>query len=117
MLATAVVVVTFGIAVVSASTTIAVWVLGTAVAAAGIGAANAASIGVLFDAVGTQRIVAAMLVWSQLGIVGYLAGPLAGGAVAQSLGYAALGLVPLAAAALVLLLLGSSADRARPELL
>ncbi len=115
MLATAVVVVTFGIAVVGASSTIAVWVVGTAAAAAGIGAANAASIGVLFDAVGTQRIVAAVLVWSQLGIVGYLAGPLAGGAVAQSLGYTALGLIPLAAAALVLLLLVSTADRARPE--
>jgi hypothetical protein len=42
-----------------------------------------------------------MLVWSQLGIVGYLIGPLAGGAAVDSLGFPALGLVPLAAAVLV----------------
>jgi hypothetical protein len=36
-----------------------------------------------------------MIVWSQLGIVGYLAGPLTGGLVAQSIGYGAIALVPL----------------------
>ena len=36
-----------------------------------------------------------MVLWSQLGIVGYLAGPVVGGAVAEALGFGALGLVPL----------------------
>ena len=39
-----------------------------------------------------------MIVWSQIGIAGYLIGPLAGGAVAQGLSFAWIGLVPLAAA-------------------
>jgi hypothetical protein len=39
--------------------------------------------------------------WSQIGILGYVAGPLTGGAVSQAFGFAWLGLVPLAAAALV----------------
>ena len=39
-----------------------------------------------------------MIVWSQIGIVGYLIGPLAGGAVAEGLSFAWIGIVPLAAA-------------------
>ena len=50
----------------------------------------------------TERIVTAMVVWSQLGIVGYLIGPLAGGAIAGSIGFAALGIVPFTAAAAML---------------
>jgi len=64
------------------------------------------SAGVLLEAVGTERIVTAMVVWSQAGIVGYLLGPLAGGAVAQGMGFAAIDLVPAAAAAIVLLTYG-----------
>jgi MFS family permease len=101
VLACALVLVTAGIAAAAASTTLTVWIIATAGVALGIGAANTASIGVLFDAVGTDRIIAAMLVWSQIGILGYVAGPLAGGAVSQAFGFAWLGFVPLAAAALV----------------
>jgi hypothetical protein len=37
-----------------------------------------------------------MVVWSQLGILGYLIGPAAGGVLAEHVGYAALGLLPAA---------------------
>jgi hypothetical protein len=46
-----------------------------------------------------------MVVWSQIGIVGYLLGPLAGGIVAESSGYAFVGIVPAAAGLLVVGLL------------
>ena len=48
-----------------------------------------------------ERIVTAMIVWSQIGILGYLVGPALGGVVAETGGYGAVALVPLAAAALV----------------
>ena len=40
-----------------------------------------------------------MIVWSQVGIAGYLVGPVAGGAVAETLSFDWIGIVPLAAAA------------------
>jgi hypothetical protein len=45
--------------------------------------------------------VIAMVVWSQVWALGYLAGPAAGGGVAEAIGFGAVGLVPLAAALLV----------------
>jgi len=60
----------------------------------GAGAAQTGATGLLLDAVPTTRIVTAMIVWSQLGILGYLASPALGGLLAQHLGYAALGLLP-----------------------
>ena len=80
------------------------WVPALAVAAVGIGLANTGSLGLLIGAVPVERIVSAMVVWSQVGIVGYLLGPLAGGVIAEQFGYAFIGLVPAAAAAAVLLL-------------
>jgi MFS family permease len=91
-----------------------VWVAALTVTGAGIGLANSGSIGVLLEGVPTERIVTAMIVWSQLGIVGYFIGPLAGGFVAQTAGYRAIGLVPLLAAVPVLLLaigVGTANDR------
>ena len=41
------------------------------------------SLGLLVKAVPIDRIVTAMVVWSQIGIVGYLLGPLAGGIAAE----------------------------------
>jgi hypothetical protein len=38
-----------------------------------------------------------MVVWSEIGIVGYLLGPVAGGAVTQALGFSHLALVPAVA--------------------
>jgi MFS family permease len=93
-----------GIAVAGAAGQLPVWIAALAVAGAGIGVANTGSIGVLLEGVPMERIVTAMVVWSQLGIVGYFIGPLAGGFVAQSAGYRAIGLVPLLGAVPVLLL-------------
>jgi MFS family permease len=49
-----------------------------------------------------------MVVWSQVGIVGYLLGPLLGGAVAEHFGYGAIGLLPAAAGVAVLILVFAS---------
>jgi MFS family permease len=83
-------------------------------AAIGIGIANTGSLGILVESVGVERIVTAMVVWSQLGILGYLIGPLLGGVVAEMLGFPAIGLVP-AAAGLVVVALFLMARAADPE--
>jgi MFS family permease len=77
-------------------------VLAVVLAATGIGLANTGSLGLLVEAVPVERIVTAMVVWSQIGIIGYLLGPLAGGLVAEGPGYAYIGLVPAAAGLLVI---------------
>ena len=104
-----------GIAVVGAGHQIPMWATALAVAGVGIGLANTGSIGVLLEGVPTDRIVTAMVVWSQLGIVGYFIGPIAGGFVAQTAGYQAIGLVPLLGTVPVLIiairLRGSSSRR------
>ncbi len=84
-----------GITVVGVGRQVPVWVIALAVVGVGMGLANTGSIGVLLEGVPTERIVTAMVVWSQLGIVGYFIGPIAGGFVAETLGYRAIGLVPL----------------------
>jgi MFS family permease len=94
--------ITVGLAVAGATDSVAPWIAGLALAGIGIGLGNTGSIGLLLGSVRPERIVTAMIVWSQIGIVGYLLGPVAAGFVAQSLGFAALGLVPLAAAVVLL---------------
>jgi MFS family permease len=84
-----------GLALASSSSSVPVWIGALLFIAIGIGLGNAGAIGLLFEAVGAERIVTAMIIWSQLGILGYLAGPLAGGITAQALGYPAIALVPL----------------------
>jgi MFS family permease len=101
-----------GIAVACAGHQVPMWAFALAVAGVGIGLANTGSIGVLLEGVPTERIVTAMVVWSQVGIVGYFIGPLAGGFVAQTAGYQAIGLVPLLATIPVLIL----ANRGRPDI-
>jgi MFS family permease len=81
------------------------WLLALALAAVGIGLANTGSLGLLVEAVPVQRIVTAMVVWSQIGIAGYLLGPLAGGIVADALGHAFVGTVSAVAGLLVVALL------------
>jgi MFS family permease len=98
----AIVAIVAGIAVSAAADAPLVWILSLAVAGVGVGAGNTGSIGILLDAVPAGRIMTAMIVWSQLGILGYLIGPLSGGAIAEAFGFAALGVVPLAAATGVL---------------
>jgi MFS family permease len=84
------------------------WLVSFLLAAVGIGLANTGSLGMLIEAVPVERIVTGMVVWSQIGIVGYLVGPLAGGLVADGPGYAFVGLVPAAAGLLVAVSLRSS---------
>jgi MFS family permease len=93
-----------GISLAGLATTVPLWVLALLLAATGIGLANTGSLGLLIGAVPVERIVSAMVVWSQVGIAGYLLGPLAGGLIAEELGYGLIGLVPAAAGAAVLLL-------------
>ena len=74
------------------------WIAALLLIGVGLSFAETGSVGILLDAVGTERIVTAMIVWSQIGIAGYLIGPLAGGGVAEGLSFAWIGVVPLAAA-------------------
>jgi MFS family permease len=112
LLAAAAVLVVAGLAAAGATTNIPLWLLALTLAAVGIGFANTGSLGVLIETVKAERIVTAMVVWSQLGIIGYLLGPLAGGAVAGNIGFAGLGLVPLAGGIALLLLTGLQARSA-----
>jgi MFS family permease len=89
------------------------WVLSILLGAIGIGLANTGSLGLLIEAVPVERIVTAMVIWSQIGILGYLLGPLAGGLVADGLGYAFIGLVPAAAGLVILALLRVDGRAAR----
>jgi MFS family permease len=84
------------------------WLLALALAAVGIGIANTGSLGLLVQAVPIERIVTAMVVWSQIGIIGYLLGPLAGGIVADGLGYGFVGIVAAVAGLLVMGLLSTA---------
>ncbi|MEO8423562.1 MAG: hypothetical protein ABI595_06565 [Actinomycetota bacterium] len=94
----ALVLVVLGVAGAGITTGVPAWVVVLALTATGMGLANTGSVGLLLEGVQTERIVTAMVVWSQIGMVGYLIGPLVGGPVGQSAGYGALGLVALAAA-------------------
>ena len=87
----AVVLAVAGIALAGWSPDVPLWLLALLLAAVGIGLANTGSLGLLVEAVPVERIVTAMVVWSQIGIVGYLLGPLAGGLVADGPGYASSG--------------------------
>jgi MFS family permease len=93
-----------GIALAGAATEVPLWLLALLLAAVGIGIGNTASLGVLVESVQVERIVTAMVVWSQIGILGYLLGPLVGGALAERWGYAAIGVLPAAAGLAVLAL-------------
>lgn len=91
-----------GIALAGLANTVPVFILALALAGAGIGIGQTGATGILLGAVVPERIVTAMVLWSQIGIIGYLAGPIMGGAVAQSFGYQALWVVPLTGVALLL---------------
>jgi MFS family permease len=94
---TALVLAVAGITLAGIVVSIPLWVVALALAALGIGLANTGSLGLLVEAVPVERIVTAMVVWSQVGIIGYLLGPLVGGAVAEGPGYAYVGAVAGAA--------------------
>jgi MFS family permease len=94
--------ITAGLALAGAAGRVPLWIAALALAGTGIGLGNTGAIGMLLEAVRPERIVTAMIIWSQIGIAGYLFGPVAAGAVAETLGFAALGLVPLAASLVLL---------------
>ncbi|WP_405577138.1 MFS transporter [Streptomyces sp. NBC_01092] len=82
-----------GFALAGASTAVLAWIVALAIAGIGIGLANTGATGLLLDAVPAQRIVTAMVLWSQIGILGYLAAPVIGGSVADAFGYGAVAAV------------------------
>jgi MFS family permease len=93
-----------GVSLAGAVADVPLWMLALVLAALGIGIGSTGSLGVLVESVNMKRIVTAMVVWSQIGIFGYLLGPLAGGLVAEGAGYAFVGVVPAAAGLLVIVL-------------
>jgi MFS family permease len=101
MLAVATVVVTLGISLAGMTDTVPWWIAAVVLVGIGLGIGETGALGILLETIGPARIVLAMIVWSQIWAIGYLAGPAAAGAIAESLGFAAIGVVPLAAALLV----------------
>jgi MFS family permease len=101
-----------GIALAGIATDVPLWLLALLLAALGIGLGNTGSLGLLVEAVPVERILTAMVVWSQIGIIGYLLGPLTGGIVAEGAGYGYVWLVPATAALLVLVLTRGQVTRA-----
>lgn len=91
-----------GIGTAGATGSVWAWVPALAVTAVGLGLGEAGALGVLLESVGAERIVLAMVVWSQMWSLGYLAGPAAGGGLAAGLGFGALAIVPAAGALAVL---------------
>ena len=90
-----------GVAVTGAVDAPWIWFAALAIAGIGVGFGETGSVGLLLGAVSPERSVTAMVVWSQLGIVGYVVGPLLGGVVAEVFGFAYIGLVPLLGAAVL----------------
>jgi len=90
--------ITLGLSLAGATDAIALWIAALALTGTGIGLGDTGSIGMLLESIRPERIVTAMIIWSQIGIVGYLLGPVGAGLIAESLGFTALGLVPIAAA-------------------
>jgi hypothetical protein len=80
----------------------------------GLGLGQTGALGILLDAVTTDRIVTVMVVRSQIGIAGYLVGPLAGGALVELAGYWAVGLLPLTAALIVVAVSRAASAAERP---
>ena len=100
-LAVATVLIPAALALAGLAETVPLWVVAAVLAGVGLGLGEAGALGVLLTAIGVERIVLAMVVWSQVWALGYLAGPAAAGGVAEVLGFGAVGLVPGLAALLV----------------
>ncbi|MFZ0324022.1 MAG: MFS transporter [Actinomycetes bacterium] len=100
---------TVGVTGAGATTAVLAWLVTLVFIGFGGGAAQTGSTGVLLVQIPTERIVSAMTVWSQLGIVGYLIAPALGGPLVARFGYASLGLVPLVLGLVTLLLAGVTA--------
>jgi len=103
-----------GLSVAGAGLSIPVWLVALVIVAVGEGASTTGATGVLLESVPTDRIVTALVVWSQIGILGYVIGPVAGGLIAQHAGYAWLGVLPFAVA-LVMAALAVRTRRSRSQ--
>lgn len=101
MLVASLALVVAGLAAASISAVVSVWLVALAMAGVGFGVGTTGSVGILLQSVRPERIVTAMVIWSQVGIIGYLLGPLVGGAVAEAVGFAWLGLVPVVGGAVL----------------
>ncbi|MEU8849506.1 MFS transporter [Streptomyces sp. NPDC048564] len=87
-----------GFTLAGTSTAVCAWIAALVIAGIGIGLANTGATGVLLDAVPARRIVTALVLWSQIGILGYLVAPAIGGPVADAFGYGAVAVVVALAA-------------------
>jgi hypothetical protein len=74
------------------------WLVALAAVGLGAGATETGSTGILLESVPTTRIVTAMVVWSQIGMIGYLVAPAIGAPLAEAYGFGTVGLVPLVGA-------------------
>jgi MFS family permease len=115
MLLAAAVVLTVGISLAGLTETVPWWLLALALASVGLGIGETGALGILLETVGPTRIVLAMVVWSQVWAVGYLAGPAVAGVVAESFGFEAIGVVPLVAALIVFAAFAVSPKPERPR--
>ena len=91
-----------GIGIVAATDDVPAWIVGLAVAAAGLGLGQAGSMGVFLEAAGDAAIASVLVVWSLIWSLGYVLGPVLGGAWVDSVGFATLVVVPGVFAAAVL---------------
>jgi MFS family permease len=94
MLAAGALAITAGLTLAGGTTSLTAWAVALALIGLGAGTAQVGATGLLLRAVPTAGIVAAMVVWSQLGVVGYLAAPAVGGLIAEHVGFGALGVLP-----------------------
>jgi MFS family permease len=90
-----------GLALAGAADIVPLWIVALTLAGIGVGIGETGALGVLLASVGMNRIVFAMVLWSQIGILGYLAGPLAGGIMAERFGFVSIGVIPLLGAAVL----------------
>src|SRR6266508_2730511 len=84
-----------GLGAAGATGTLRWWAVALAFTGVGIGLLETGSLGVLLEAVGVERIVLAMVIWSQLWALGYLVGPVTSGWLAEGAGFGAVSVVPL----------------------
>ena len=83
-----------GIGIVAATGSLGAWIVGLAVAAAGLGMGQAGSMGVFLDAAGDAAIASVLVVWSLIWSAGYVLGPVLGGAWVDAFGFGTLIVVP-----------------------
>ena len=81
-----------GITLAGSTSNVAVWLVALTLTGLGVGAAQTAATGLLLATVPIERIVTAMVVWSQMGILGYFIAPAVGGPLTAWLGFGWLGL-------------------------